>query len=494
MLINKQVLSISIFIFSFLLYAAPVLAQDDGFNPNHIVDDDDILDSQTMSLDDIQNFLDEKNSFLADYLVGNASGFQKKASEIIYDAAVNNYDCSHVDNMSEYPTITEKKYKCSPIAINPKFLLVLLQKEQALIEKQNPEQGRLDWATGYGCPDSGGCKEKWKGFGKQVNSAALQFYDYVTRINLYTYKPGNLYTFTNPYAIDINKKDTLVTPDNAATAALYNYTPHVYNGNYNFYKIWNRYFPGELGPVLKPSLIEGSLVQVNGEAGVWLIKSGQRRPFINEEALTSRYDASKILKIEKNDLEPYPKGDPIKFPKYSLVRVPDNTIYLLADDRKRKVENIEVINKIGLSLKDLIDIELEDIEFYKKGDPVTMGSKQPIGALLQDKETGGVYWAFAGEKAPILDAVFLKTKFKDYDIVKTDKLELGRYVTIDPVLFDDGELVKSSNSNSVYVISEGKKRSIKSEEAFNRIGYNWNNIITVSPKVLYLYNNGEDIQ
>ncbi len=496
MLINKKILYFT-FSFCFLLFAVPTLAQDDNFDPNNIIRDNDILDSKTMSLNDIQEFLEEQESYLADHDMNSSSGFQKKAAEIIYDAAVNNYDCSNVDNMSENPTTAEKKYKCSPIHINPKFLLVLLQKEQGLIEKKDPEQGRLDWATGYGCPDSGGCKERWKGFGKQVNSAALQFYDYMIRSSAYTYKPGSLYTFTNPYAINVNKKNTLVTPANRATAALYNYTPHVYNGNYNFYKIWNRYFNPTPIPTLASelnlNLIEGSLVQIEGEMGVWLIQNGKKRPFLNKKALTSRYDASKILKIAKDDLKDYEKGNSIKFPQHSMVRAPNGIIYLLVDNKKRRIESNEVISSIGLSLEEIIDVSLADINAYTESKLLKIDSKYPIGALLQDRKTGGVYFVKDGDKSPIWDAVFLKTKFKDYTIIKTDQEELDQYVTVDPVLFEDGELVKSSNSNSVYVISGGKKRLIKTEEIFNKIGYKWNNIINVSPKVLYLYDNGQSI-
>ena len=501
MLINKKTLLIFIFSVFCVLISSPVLAEDDegyGFDPNHIISDDAMLDSTTMSVEDIQNFLEEQGSYLADHYMDSSSGFQKKVAEIIYDAAVNNYDCSRVKNMSANPTTAEKKYKCPPIKINPQFLLVLLQKEQGLIEKKDPEQGRLDWAAGYGCPDSGGCNDRWKGFGKQVNSAALQFHDYMMRSDAYTYKPGNLYTFTNQYAISENKKDTLVTPANRATAALYNYTPHVYNGNYNFYKIWNRYFnPNPIVVQAKEpnlNLIEGSLVQIEGEVGVWLIQDKKKRPFLTKESLTSRYDTSRILQIKKYDLEDYPKGNPIKFSQYSLVRDSSGTTYLLVDDTKRIIENSKIITNLGLDSEEIVEVSSEDISLYKEGKPVTIDSKYPKGALLQDIKTGGVYFVRNDEKAPIWDAVFLKTKFKDYNIIKTDKAELDQYITIDPVLFEDGELVKSSNSSAVYVISDGKKRPIMSGVAFEKIGYKWNNIITVSPKVLYLYDNGEVIK
>lgn len=459
---------------------------DDGFNPNYIISDAEILNPNTMSLTDIQNFLIAKNSFLANYKTLNADGEMRSAAEIIYDAAENNFDCWRVKGLSDNPTLAEKRQKCAPAKINPQFLLVLLQKEQSLIESQTPPTARqLDAATGYGCPDGGGCNPRWQGFGKQVNSAALQFYDYVVNPQYYTYKAGQLYTFTNQYAIDVNKKTTLVTIANNATAALYNYTPHVYNGNYNFYKIWQRYFTR--------NLLNGSLVQAEGEAGVWLIENGMRRPFLTADALKTRYDTKKILKITRSDLEKYPRGGAIRFAQYSIVRGPDGSIYLLVDDTKRKIINNEAFRSIGYNPEEIMNATNEELTSYQNGRVITASSTALTGELVQNNKTGGVYWMIDGEKAPILDAIFLKTKFKNKKIRKASPEELDKYTTVDPVKFTEGDLLKSSISSAVYVISENKKRPFSSGSAFEKLGYRWENVISVSPKILYLYENGESV-
>ncbi|MFH1583078.1 MAG: hypothetical protein ABIB72_02030, partial [Candidatus Falkowbacteria bacterium] len=302
-------------------------ARAEGFDPNNIISDLEIMDHTSMDLADIQKFLKNKGSYLASYSAPDSFGVIRKASEIIYNAAVKNYDCDGAI-LSDNPTEQEKILKCRKITINPKFLLVLLQKEQSLIEEASPSERNLDWATGYGCPDSGGCNSRWQGFGKQVNSAALQFRDYMDNPQLYTYKIGNTYTVKNT-----NQPDAIITPANQATAALYNYTPHVYNGNFNFYKIWQRYFT-KVYP-------NGSLLQVDGEVGVWLLQNGLKRPFLSKAALISRFDINKIIKINKSDLDKYETGAPIKFAQYSLIRSPRGTIFLLADDKKRGFTSME---------------------------------------------------------------------------------------------------------------------------------------------------------
>jgi len=87
----------------------------------------------------------------------------------------------------------------------------------------------------------------------------------------------------------------------------------------------------------------------------------------------------------------------------------------------------------------------------------------------------------------------LKTKFKNKKIIPATQEELLDYNTADPVVFDDGELLKSSTSPAVFIIANSTKRPITSGKLFEELGYQWQNIITVSPKILNIYNNGEPI-
>ena len=159
-----------------VIAAIPTSTQAAEFDPNFIISDAEILDSGAMGLADIQQFLESHGSYLAKYRGEDYYGTVRSAAEIIYNAATNGYDCSGVavDNPQD---LAEAKAKCVKTSINPRFLLVLLQKEQSLIDDPSPKASQLDWAMGYGCPDGAACSERWRGFGKQVNAAALQFYD-----------------------------------------------------------------------------------------------------------------------------------------------------------------------------------------------------------------------------------------------------------------------------------------------------------------------------
>jgi hypothetical protein len=167
---------------------------------------------------------------------------------------------------------------------------------------------------------------------------------------------------------------------------------------------------------------------------------------------------------------------------------------LLVDDKKRLIENAEVFKQIGYNPEEVVNASWEDINAYTAGTTITASSTYITGALLQDKNTGGVYYVEDGTKSPLWDPILLKTKFKNFAIVPVETEKLDSYKTIDPAKFDDGSILKSNASPAVYIIENGKKRPVASGEVFEGLGYKWENIITVSPKLLALYELGETLK
>ncbi|MFA6529828.1 MAG: hypothetical protein WCT09_03105 [Patescibacteria group bacterium] len=503
--IKANLIGLSALIFCLL----PLLAKaqtdiDAAFNPNRILEDEEMLNYGSMGLPEIQNFLNNKGSYLANYSTLNTHGDTRSAAQIIYDATHNNYDCEGV-TLSDTPTEAEKKAKCRQITtVNPKFLLVLLQKEASLVTDNSPAQSHLDWATGYGCPDSWVCNPYYKGFGKQVNSASLQFLAYLKEPERYSFKVGQTYIAKDKYGIlkpiakAINDGDyntimaspdhVSVTPENLATAALYNYTPHVFNGNYNTYKLWNTYFPkvSRLYP-------DGSIIKAEGDPKVWLISGGTKRPFANWSSFASRFRPEQIVKVTSADLDNYPLGSEIKFANYSIVQTPDKKIYLLVDNEKRLIASTAVFKKIGFNPEEIEAATIDDLASYAVGKTVTATSTYITGALLQDSKTGEIFYVENGTRA-LVDKLLLDIKFTGKKIVKKTTKELKVYATTTPILLDEGSLVRTDSFPTIYLISGGKKRPFATDAAFSTLGYNPANVITVTSKFLYNYDMGESIK
>ncbi len=492
---QKVIIIVLILLISYLGLLWPQLSQaqtsiDPSFNPNRIISNNQLLDYKAMNLNDIENFLISKGSFLTNYTAIDSNGQRSSAARIIYNATHNNYDCDGV-TLSASPSKAEKIAKCKHITtVNPKLILVLLQKEQSLIEDTNPPQRHLDWATGYGCPDSWICNPYYKGFGKQVNSAALQFLSYMKNPNYYNYqagKPYTIYNTINPY-LNSNKRSMTVIPENRATAALYDYTPHVFNGNYNFYKLWNRYFPS-----ISRTYPDGSVIKAKNDPRVWLIEGGHKRLFANWSAFISRFSPKQIVQVTKADLNKYPTGNIIKFANYSVVQTPNKKIYLLVDKQKRPFVSEAVFKKIGFNPGEIEVATVADLQSYKTGSSITATSTYVTGALLQDQKTHKIYYVQNGTRA-LVDKILLPLKFPYQRIIKVSSKKLEAYATTSPILLNEGTLVKTTSFPTVYLISGGKKRPFASEAVFKKLGYNYANVVAVSSQFLYNYNMGKPIK
>ncbi|MFA7662327.1 MAG: hypothetical protein WCX88_00210 [Patescibacteria group bacterium] len=444
-------ISLAIFLFS-------NIARATEFNPNYIISDEDLTKKDTMSVDSIQSFLESKGSYLANYSDLDFYGKTEKASTIIYNAA--------------------QDYN-----INPQAILVMLQKEQSLVENESPKQYNLDWAMGWQRPDGSDPNDpnlqKRKGFGIQVDGAAGLLEWYMDNHDLPTY-------YLKKAGVTYNIDDTEVTPETKATAALYNYTPHLH-GNSNFQTIWERYF--------SKNYLNGSLVQVENEGGVWLLQNGQRRAFASRSALVSRYDLDLVIPISKTDLEKYPVGKEIKFAQYSLLRIPSGGVYMIDGDYKRPITSQEALKMIGYNPEEIEDVSSDDLFDYPTGEPITVESVYPTGALLQDTKTGAVFSVVDGKKYGIIDRSILKLKFPKAHIIPAAVGELDKYQPAGFVKFNDGELVSPVENKTVYVIADGLKRPIVSGEVFETLGYKWKNIIKVPASVLdKLHDTGEVVE
>lgn len=190
------------------------------FNKNNVLTDTVLRDTEAMSVADIQKFLEKtpggKKSVLAEYTEDG-----KTAAEIMAAAAA--------------------KYR-----INPLELLVRVQMEQGLVEKTTASEESIEIAFGCGCPHSPVCGPKYMGFANQAECAAGTLSRSMDRSlteqgTVSGWKKGE----------EKSTEDRIeVTPSNAATAALYTYTPWVgeagggrrgVGGASLHFLVWNRF-------------------------------------------------------------------------------------------------------------------------------------------------------------------------------------------------------------------------------------------------------------
>jgi len=433
----------------FSLFLIPSPGKASSFEPDYIISDYELINFQSMNLEEIQNFLENYGGTIKNYQTQDIDGQERKASEIIYRAS--------------------QKYQ-----INPQVILTLLQKEKGLITKTNATLDDYNWATGFACYDHRGPVKSFRGFAIQVDRAAWRLKYFLEHPWEFTYRSGQVYRISWQR----------VVPQNSATAALYNYTPHI-AGNQLFWILWHNWFPPEQG-----QLEEGSLVRANDENGVWLIQNNKKRPFHSATIFLLNHSFEEVKIVDSQILEKYEIGNPVNFPNYSLVQ-DKKEIFLLINGQKRPISE-RMFRSIGFNPEEIISVKEKDLLNYQEGARIT--SPYPNGALLQDKETKGVYYVKDNLKQPIVDISILENNFPYNNIIKVDSKELDKYETGEHIKFRDGSLLKIPDSPAVYVISQGQYRPIFSEETFEALGYQWESIIEVSPKILNIHSSGEMIK
>ncbi len=227
----------------------------EAFDPGNIISDEEFFSSGSMSVDEIQAFFDSKVDQCRD-------GYT-----CLKDFEQDTYDrdetvlCKAYDGKND-ETAAEIIYKVSEACgVSAEALIVLVQKEMGLVTHTWPSDWRFDKATGYACPDTAPCDERYYGFYNQVYNAAKQFKRYAN-------PPGTSRFFTwfpvgNTAAVRWHPRvscgTTPVAIKNQATAGLYYYTPYTPNaaamanltgtgdscsayGNRNFWRLYNYWF------------------------------------------------------------------------------------------------------------------------------------------------------------------------------------------------------------------------------------------------------------
>lgn len=249
-----------------------------------IIDDPLFYDNQSMSVQDIQNFLNSKvpncdtqgTQSASDLGYPNMTHAQYAAMKgwpgppyiCLKDymqvpqsnSVVDNYSGSTPQGAISAAQII--KNAADQYNISPRAILVTLHKESLnLIFDTWPLQSQYTNAMGYGCPDTAACSPAYAGFYNQISNAAYQFNYYKANPSQFRYQPtSTVNVYWNPNS---GCGSAPVSIQNSATAGLYNYTPYQPNsaalnnlygsgdscsayGNRNFWRIYNDWFGSTL--------------------------------------------------------------------------------------------------------------------------------------------------------------------------------------------------------------------------------------------------------
>lgn len=231
------------------------------FDPGYIISDSEFYESDSMNAGQVQAFL---NGINPNCVPGpDGTPCLKDYVENTPDTPARSGCLAHAGRDGELASkvIADVAAECG---INPKVLIVLLQKEQGLVTASGrlltPE--RYERATGLSCPDGPDgkpiCDPAHGGFYKQVRGAGERFNDYRDKPGTYrNYRPGQ--TWDILYHPNRACGTGEVHVSNMATTLLYTYTPYQPNeaalnnlygtgdecssyGNRNFWRTYTDWF------------------------------------------------------------------------------------------------------------------------------------------------------------------------------------------------------------------------------------------------------------
>ena len=269
-----------------------------NFNAGRIIDDSIFTDSNTMSVQDIQEFLNSKVKCdtwgQKPSELGGGTRAQWMGARGIYGPyrCITDYYENPSNSLSNYgrTVIPDGAISAAQIIynysrqfdINPQVLIVTLQKENGLITDEWPTPKQFSEAMGFGCPDNvapgaPACDPSFNSFSAQIYQAARHFRGYIdnpsgwwvpynTGDNTVYFNPGPYDSANNRYFGRFGTRSdiqycgsTTVNIENRSTVALYSYTPYQPNqssknaqygkgdgcgayGNRNFYLYFNDWF------------------------------------------------------------------------------------------------------------------------------------------------------------------------------------------------------------------------------------------------------------
>jgi len=456
---------------------------DQAFNPNKLVDDGVFSDTQTFTgPEGIQKFLESKGSILAD----TSSAFLAKLKEpniSILKQALNDPHPNSTHLRSAAELIWDAAQETG---LNPQVILVTLNKEQSLVtghqgDSADQVQRALDFAMGFDCPDSSGCGNLFPGFyfqlfgnldasgNRYLGSAASLMKSFNTpggrgpAVNGSAAKVGDTIVLSNTLGgYNGVQAQQSVYLSNAATAALYRYTPHVFNGNYNFWKFFNAWFRFPNGTLLK-----------GRDRKVYIIQNGEKMQLPAFVAQARGLNLAGAQSVTQAELDSYPTDDKPYGPADNTIISVDGKLYVFLDNVKHPASAF-VIGQRGLNATNAITVSSSDASIFADGSQLTPAD----GTVLKGDASAAIYLIQAGSLQ--LFSPFTFAQHKAAAQVKImPQAELDTYPKNGFVPPLDGTLIKSTASPAVYLVQQGAKHPLTAE-LFRNHGYTFAGIAVIS--------------
>jgi len=161
----------------------------------------------------------------------------------------------------------------------------------------------------------------------------------------------------------------------------------------------------------------------------------------------------------------------------NLIKTTDNPkVYQLIGDRKLWIPSPPVFNEHRFNWTDIEVVGSSEIDNYPKVNLVRASSDYKVYYLTEN-----------GLKRHIPSVEIFDSYNNNWaDVVEITSTELNAY--------PDSILIRLTDGTKVYKLENNQKRWIKTAAAFNRLGFNWNEIAPVNTTEIDAYTTGDGIE
>jgi len=473
---------IPLLIANLLLQPLASLAQTvrSGFNPNVLIQDASFYDMKTFGgPEGIQRFLESKGSILAN----TSPDFLAKLGEPA-DPALKQALGDPQPSAGRLRTAAELIWDASRASsLNPQVILVTLHKEQGLVGSVDPNrlQTALNRAMGFDCPDYSGCGNLFPGFyyqlfgnvdtggNRYMGAAKSLMRSFATpggrgpSIAGVPAKVGSTVQISNTLGgFDGIPASQTVTLGNLATAALYRYTPHVFNGNYNFWNFFTSWFKYPNGTLLKST----------SDGNTFILNDGRRQRLPAFVAAARGLSLGNAVPVSPTELGDYPEG-PTYGPTDDTIISLNGTFYVFLDGIRHPASSF-VLTQRKLNPAMIMPITPSDASLFAIGTQLTPSE----GTVLRAKSGTDVFLVDNG-----LLKQYSELTFKQYKVAKRVQIIADEEVALYPkqgyVAPLNGTLIKSPAIDAVYVMSDGRRLPL-TPELFKNNRYKTKDVFTLT--------------
>lgn len=372
------------------------------FDPGNIISDSVYYDFGTMTAVEIQRFLNSKLPTCNDN-----DGGPKCIRDFVVDTPAMTGESGRCDSLPAMQNQTAAQIiytVANACKINPRVLIVTLQKEQGLIQGGNPTKRMYDFAMGMNCPDTADCARSSAGFFYQMYKGAGQLQWYGDPRGSFTYlRVGTNITRRHQAAnveasrgIDCGAQTFMLKSQ--ATASLYYYTPYVPNeaamrnlygtgdacsayGNRNFWRFYTDWFGNTIG---------GGFLLKSADSGTYFIIDNRKFLIEDEDTVTALKPLGPLGTISKAYLDSFTDAGVMN----RVVRSAAGTHFFVDGGKKYPFTNCTQASQFGLDCASAITLTSSQLSALVTGNNMT--------EYIQG-EDGQTFFIQDGLKRQILD-------------------------------------------------------------------------------------------